>query len=1078
MKTRTIRRATGVGVLLAVSGLAASATGTDNFVWIAPGGGLWSVNGNWSPMGFPNTPTDTASIGGVSPFSVGISGSVTCGQVILTNPQATIAIGAGSFLSLHSAAQIMGTLLVNSSAAAVSTDLSFHQPVSISGGGLVRLNAATTNVATARLVAANAGASLSLEPGTTISGRGQIGTPFVNRGMVDADVDGRAIEVVSHPIVNQNLLRASDGGILTLTTNVTQSPGASINADGGTVRLSTVTINGTLNALNGGSFVLIGNPTLVQPTINADIGVQNAQVLTLQGGSATVNGTITVNTSAGGSTTQLRFGGDLEPQGGGVFALNASSSNVATADLTGLSASDTFTLPATHTIRGSGRLLSLLVNNSTVSADISGRVLQLGTNPKVNNGVMRGTNGGVLEVLTNITQSPGASINADGGTVRLSTVTINGTLNALNGGSFVLIGNPTLVQPTINADIGIQNAQVLTLQGGSATVNGTITVNTSAGGSTTQLRFGGDLEPQGGGVFALNASSSNVATADLTGLSASDTFTLPATHTIRGSGRLLSLLVNNSTVSADISGRVLQLGTNPKVNNGVMRGTNGGVLEVLTNITQSPGASINADGGTVRLSTVTINGTLNALNGGSFVLIGNPTLVQPTINADIGIQNAQVLTLQGGSATVNGTITVNTSAGGSTTQLRFGGDLEPQGGGVFALNASSSNVATADLTGLSASDTFTLPATHTIRGSGRLLSLLVNNSTVSADISGRVLQLGTNPKVNNGVMRGTNGGVLEVLTNITQSPGASINADGGTVRLSTVTINGTLNALNGGSFVLIGNPTLVQPTINADIGIQNAQVLTLQGGSATVNGTITVNTSAGGSTTQLRIAGNTVITGSGAGVTLLNALPSNFATALISGAAPQHILTIGEGHVVAGRGRVTTPTLNSGTIAPGAHPTGVDRLEWHAPLTMQEDGAITIELAGTAAAQHDRLTSTHAITLDGTLDVSYIGSYAPTRGDVYTVIQAPSITGEFINVNTPPLSSGVGLKVRYNATSVQLEAICYADINEDGGIDGADVEAFFAFWESGDPIADLNNDGGIDGADVEFFFAVWEEGGC
>lgn len=57
-------------------------------------------------------------------------------------------------------------------------------------------------------------------------------------------------------------------------------------------------------------------------------------------------------------------------------------------------------------------------------------------------------------------------------------------------------------------------------------------------------------------------------------------------------------------------------------------------------------------------------------------------------------------------------------------------------------------------------------------------------------------------------------------------------------------------------------------------------------------------------------------------------------------------------------------------------------------------------------------------------------------------------------------------------------APCYADFNQDGGIDGADVEAFYADWEAGFVAADVNQDGGIDGADVETFFAAWEAGAC
>jgi hypothetical protein len=55
---------------------------------------------------------------------------------------------------------------------------------------------------------------------------------------------------------------------------------------------------------------------------------------------------------------------------------------------------------------------------------------------------------------------------------------------------------------------------------------------------------------------------------------------------------------------------------------------------------------------------------------------------------------------------------------------------------------------------------------------------------------------------------------------------------------------------------------------------------------------------------------------------------------------------------------------------------------------------------------------------------------------------------------------------------------CAADFNEDGGVDGADVNAFFASWEAGNCDADVNQDGGVDGEDVGAFFVEWEAGGC
>ncbi|MCX5688638.1 MAG: matrixin family metalloprotease [Planctomycetota bacterium] len=55
---------------------------------------------------------------------------------------------------------------------------------------------------------------------------------------------------------------------------------------------------------------------------------------------------------------------------------------------------------------------------------------------------------------------------------------------------------------------------------------------------------------------------------------------------------------------------------------------------------------------------------------------------------------------------------------------------------------------------------------------------------------------------------------------------------------------------------------------------------------------------------------------------------------------------------------------------------------------------------------------------------------------------------------------------------------CPADFNQDGGVDGSDVDAFFSEWEAGNSTADTNQDGGVDGSDIDFFFAAWEAGGC
>jgi hypothetical protein len=55
---------------------------------------------------------------------------------------------------------------------------------------------------------------------------------------------------------------------------------------------------------------------------------------------------------------------------------------------------------------------------------------------------------------------------------------------------------------------------------------------------------------------------------------------------------------------------------------------------------------------------------------------------------------------------------------------------------------------------------------------------------------------------------------------------------------------------------------------------------------------------------------------------------------------------------------------------------------------------------------------------------------------------------------------------------------CAADYDQSGGVDGADVEAFFIDWANSAGCSDVDQSGGVDGGDVEAFFTVWTAGGC
>lgn|GEM_PF-2895486 len=55
---------------------------------------------------------------------------------------------------------------------------------------------------------------------------------------------------------------------------------------------------------------------------------------------------------------------------------------------------------------------------------------------------------------------------------------------------------------------------------------------------------------------------------------------------------------------------------------------------------------------------------------------------------------------------------------------------------------------------------------------------------------------------------------------------------------------------------------------------------------------------------------------------------------------------------------------------------------------------------------------------------------------------------------------------------------CIADSNADGGIDGADISAYFELWSAADLRADVNADGGVDGSDAQYFVEAWSAASC
>ncbi len=96
-----------------------------------------------------------------------------------------------------------------------------------------------------------------------------------------------------------------------------------------------------------------------------------------------------------------------------------------------------------------------------------------------------------------------------------------------------------------------------------------------------------------------------------------------------------------------------------------------------------------------------------------------------------------------------------------------------------------------------------------------------------------------------------------------------------------------------------------------------------------------------------------------------------------------------------------------------------------------------------------------------------------------TPFDQPRIRAVISNACGQVVSGVATISVREAADRVCLGcATCVGDYDQDGGVTGADIGAFFVDFESGAACADVDLDGGVTGADIGAFFLAYEAGGC
>jgi hypothetical protein len=831
----------------------------------------------------------------------------------------------------------------------------------------------------------------------------------------------------------------------------------------------------------------IGGISISNPL--ASLNISPTLVLGL-GADSTNNGTIVVNSSGANNVTILSINNTFTMGGTGSIVLNANAANLDSAYMYFNNGANVLTNGPSHTIRGTGNVYTNIANSGTIQADVSGATLQLQSQNKSNSGTMRAINGGTLAITgIGITQS-GGQIVAASGTVSVTNSTITGGSVTSTGGTFQAVGTGTFDGVTVAGPIVVSPNSTLAVGGTGLTNNSTITLNPAGVNTSTILSCNGASQTIGGtGSIVLNANAANLDSAYLYFNSGANVLTLGAGQTLRGTGNVYTNITNNGVVQADVSSRTMQLQSQTKTNNNLMRATNAGTL--LANgftLNQGPSGIVRADGGTVQLNNATLNnGALQSINGGSMNITGS-TLLNAVNNQNVlNVMPNSTLRVASGMVN-NGTILLNPTGVGGVSILSIDAAASTiTGTGSIVLNADPSNLDLAYMYFNNGANVFTLPATQTIRGTGSIYTNIANAGTIRADVSGRVLKLHSQPKSNSSVMEAVGSGLLNIDgIAISQSSSGEIRADGGTVSLINSSITGgTIRSLNAGAVNILGSTTL-QSTTNADtINVLGGGQLNVNSNGLVNNGRIIVNPTTTGTAILALNSATGAITGNG--TILLNASAANPDLAYLYFNNGSNVLTIGPGQTLAGNGR-SYPRLDmQGTFAPGTDADATATLHFNNPVVMTPSATLDIQIAGTAAADFDRLASSQPFTVDGLVRVTLINGFTnPAIGTSFDVVTAPTVLGDCLHSDLP---RGWGVFAMPGVLRVQYTG-CLADLDcgngtgtPDGGVDINDLLYFLTQFEAGTETADLDDgsgtgttDGGVDINDLLFFLIRFQSG--
>lgn len=734
------------------------------------------------------------------------------------------------------------------------TDVAVTGAVTLTGNGTVAMVDDGTDTPDNEIVSDGDPASL-INASNRITGAGSIGDDnltFTNEtsGVVDGSSAANALTLDSTGgvTVNQGILEGTAAGGLDIESDVNNS--ATIEAlgtdalaiiGGATITNTTKSVilasgAGAQVDLNGAT-ILGGSLKTASLGINQVTGaslingVTNAGALSVNNGVALeVEGAILGNAKTGliGVAGSLAIDNSLSLQGGGVVTLSGDGA------IGSNGASVTFT-NADNTIGGTGTIgdsdLTLVnaakgVIKGGNTANLNPLVVDSANRTDTNLGTMEGTTAAGLELQ--------------------SAVSNSNMIEALGANAKVLIDDATVTNNGTRASIFASGTGAVGATFNGSITNTTLTVSTVTAGVLAV----GDL------ISGANVAAGTHIVALGTGTGGVGTYTVSTSQTVSSE----SLTASTNAAHVDLSSATINGGSLKGVINVLDSGTttlngatdaanlavnDGAVLALIGTITDTGTISLNSAGDPTEVEIAAAPAAPSAKFAGS---ISGTTLTVSSVSsgqlavgemvAGPGIEPGTAITALGSGTGETGTYTVSLSQSVSSETMIASIPVTLAGKGNLTLSDPVNDQI------VSGGDPQVLLNTSNILGSGIIgdSSLALDNgkkSVVDADIAGKALTVEVASLSNIGTLEATNGGVLQLDTNVADTAtSAAVKAAtaGSHINLDGVTITGgAVSTVASALIEAIGS----DPSTITGAKVTNAGTLGAEGNDLTVVGAVT-----------------------------------------------------------------------------------------------------------------------------------------------------------------------------------------------------------------------------------------------